>query len=179
MNIKAIILITVSTLMILTSGCVHMTSLSADGLYAEYRNHELKADSKYKDKTLFVSGTISSMGRNNAGQAYIVLRTGFTSYNQYTLQQQYVGIECQFNEGRESELADIDVRDWVYIRGKCRGFGNQSQGIVIGVLDPHGNVILEDCAYRAASHNWWKFNLAISYTLLSSQSIPLSNQCFL
>jgi len=31
----------------------------------------------------------------------------------------------------------------------------------------------------AASHNWWKFNLAISYTLLSSQSIPLSNQCFL
>jgi len=32
---------------------------------------------------------------------------------------------------------------------------------------------------QAASHNWWKFNLAISYTPLSSQSIPLSNQCFL
>jgi ABC-type lipoprotein release transport system permease subunit len=31
----------------------------------------------------------------------------------------------------------------------------------------------------AASHNWWKFDLAISYTLLPSQSIPLSNQCFL
>jgi len=27
----------------------------------------------------------------------------------------------------------------------------------------------------AASHNWWKFDLAISYTLLSSKSIPLSN----
>jgi len=28
---------------------------------------------------------------------------------------------------------------------------------------------------KAASHNWWKFDLAISYTLLSSKSIPLSN----
>jgi len=32
---------------------------------------------------------------------------------------------------------------------------------------------------QAASHNWWKFDLAISYTLLPSQSILLSNQCFL
>jgi len=32
---------------------------------------------------------------------------------------------------------------------------------------------------RATSHNWWKFDLTISYTLLPSQSIPLSNQCFL
>jgi uncharacterized membrane protein len=31
----------------------------------------------------------------------------------------------------------------------------------------------------AASHNWWKFDLAISYTLLPSQSILLSNQYFL
>jgi len=31
---------------------------------------------------------------------------------------------------------------------------------------------------EAASHNWWKFDLAISYTLLPSQSILLSNQCF-
>ena len=31
---------------------------------------------------------------------------------------------------------------------------------------------------EVVSHNWWKFDLAISYTPLSSQSIPLSNQCF-
>ncbi|MFC1893164.1 aldehyde ferredoxin oxidoreductase C-terminal domain-containing protein [Chloroflexota bacterium] len=31
----------------------------------------------------------------------------------------------------------------------------------------------------AASHNWWKFDLAISYTLLPSQSTRLSNQYFL
>jgi len=30
----------------------------------------------------------------------------------------------------------------------------------------------------AASHNWWKFDLTISYTLLPSQSITLSNQYF-
>jgi len=32
---------------------------------------------------------------------------------------------------------------------------------------------------RAASHNWWKFDLAISYPGVPSQSIPLSSQCFL
>jgi len=32
--------------------------------------------------------------------------------------------------------------------------------------------------FRAASHNWWKFDLTISYTLLPSQSITLSNQYF-
>jgi len=31
----------------------------------------------------------------------------------------------------------------------------------------------------AASHNWWKFDLAVSYPLLPSQSIPLSYQHFL
>jgi len=33
-------------------------------------------------------------------------------------------------------------------------------------------------AGMATSHNWWKFDLTISYTLLPSQSIPLSNQYF-
>jgi len=39
---------------------------------------------------------------------------------------------------------------------------------------------IEEEAYKslAASHNWWKFDLTISYTLLPSQSIPLSNQYF-
>jgi hypothetical protein len=32
---------------------------------------------------------------------------------------------------------------------------------------------------RAASHNWWKFDLAIYYPCVPSQSILLSNQCFL
>jgi hypothetical protein len=44
------------------------------------------------------------------------------------------------------------------------------------------NSIINSSYFRicwAASHNWWKFGLAISYTPLSSQSIPLSNQCFL
>ncbi len=31
----------------------------------------------------------------------------------------------------------------------------------------------------AASHNWWKFDLAIYYPCVPSQSIPLGNQCFL
>ena len=34
-------------------------------------------------------------------------------------------------------------------------------------------------AKPAASHNWWKFDLAIYYPCVPSQSILLSNQCFL
>jgi len=39
--------------------------------------------------------------------------------------------------------------------------------------------MLQNPNIEAASHNWWKFDLAISYSLLSSKSILLSNQCFL
>jgi len=52
-------------------------------------------------------------------------------------------------------------------------------------LPPNETVHPGDSVWRwtketllAASHNWWKFDLAISYTLLPSQSIPLSNQYF-
>jgi len=43
-------------------------------------------------------------------------------------------------------------------------------------FEEKSNIFILD---SAASHNWWKFDLAISYTLLPSQSIPLSNQYFL
>jgi len=66
-------------------------------------------------------------------------------------------------------------------------FGLASLGVLIGGITfmttlgdavgaPVSGTIFD---ITAASHNWWKFNLAISYTLLSSKSIPLSNQYFL
>ena len=54
------------------------------------------------------------------------------------------------------------------------------EGIFTGALtsSPGLGASLESALYpelMAASHNWWKFDLAIPYTLLSSKSIPLSN----
>jgi len=49
-------------------------------------------------------------------------------------------------------------------------------GITLGVAIILAGVL--DSDHSATSHNWWKFDLTISYTLLPSQSIPLSNQYF-
>jgi len=51
-------------------------------------------------------------------------------------------------------------------------------GFLLGAGDADYKEVILRCR-EAASHNWWKFDLTISYTLLPSQSIPLSNQCFL
>ena len=48
-----------------------------------------------------------------------------------------------------------------------------------GLLVMIGLVALAGCVSRAASHNWWKFDLAIYYPGVPSQSILLGNQCFL
>jgi len=50
--------------------------------------------------------------------------------------------------------------------------------VFIGIVIIGLGVLCFSQVNKAASHNWWKFNLAISYTLLPSQSIPLSNQYF-
>jgi hypothetical protein len=49
---------------------------------------------------------------------------------------------------------------------------------ILGSYDQKTEPITEE-EIQAASHKWWKFDLAISYTLLSSKSILLGNQRFL
>ncbi len=77
------------------------------------------------------------------------------------------------------------------IKAGCQEVGSPlGSQLAIGTLERYGikyhvNKIVpyikqpDSAEMWAVSHNWWKFDLAISYTLLPSQSTRLSNQYFL
>jgi hypothetical protein len=48
-------------------------TLTADELFDEYEADEAAANSKFLDKTVQVSGTISEIGTNDAGQSFVIL----------------------------------------------------------------------------------------------------------
>lgn len=48
-------------------------TLTADELYDEYEADEAAANSKFLDKTVQVSGMISEIGTNDAGQSFVIL----------------------------------------------------------------------------------------------------------
>jgi len=73
----------------------------------------------------------------------------------------------------KDEGAELIIKD----NGSGFDANTVPQGYGLKIMEERAKSIGGD--FLAASHNWWKFNLAISYTPLSSQSIPLSNQCFL
>jgi len=48
-------------------------TLTADELFDEYEADEAAANSKFLDKTVQVSGTVSEIGTNDAGQSFVIL----------------------------------------------------------------------------------------------------------
>jgi len=72
------------------------------------------------------------------------------------------------------EGSEVITDDW---RGYSR-LGIAGYRHIVSSDLPHIHRVFSNLK-TAASHNWWKFDLAIFYTLLPSQSILLSNQCFL
>lgn len=47
--------------------------LTADELFDEYEADEVAANTKFLDKTVEVTGTISELGTNDAGQSFVIL----------------------------------------------------------------------------------------------------------
>jgi len=45
----------------------------AGDLFADYRNNEISADSKYKGKVLAVSGKLDQVGKDITGDPYLTL----------------------------------------------------------------------------------------------------------
>ena len=53
-----------------------LIEISAAKLISEYQSNEVVADSKFKDKFLFVGGTVESVSKNFAGNIVLSLRGG-------------------------------------------------------------------------------------------------------
>lgn len=58
----------------------NLIEISAGKLVSAYQSNEVVADSKFKDKFLFVSGTVEAVSKNVSGNIVLKLRTG----NQYS-----------------------------------------------------------------------------------------------
>jgi hypothetical protein len=79
-------------------------TISANDLIYAYEVNEISADAQYKDKTIQVSGVISSINKDIFGKAYIEL----SAY-----------IRCYFDN--ESALLNSSVGQNVTIQGTCDG----------------------------------------------------------
>jgi hypothetical protein len=86
-------------------------TLSADGLYAEYKSNEVAADQKYRGKIVVVSGVIRDIGKDIMDNAYIVIGgSGFLD-----------GVQCTFTKVEESSVARLSKGQRVTVKGEVGG----------------------------------------------------------
>lgn len=97
--------------------------VSAKRLYEDYKKNELKADLKYKDKTLLVDGRVATTF-SQFDKPNILLGTDSFVFT----------IQCRFDKN-SSRLASLKKGDSVKVIGDCEG-------------KTFGNVFLEDCALQ-------------------------------
>jgi hypothetical protein len=94
-------------------------SVTADELLGHYQANEVAADRVYKGRYVEVRGVIDNIGKDILDNPYVALRC-----------DQIFCVQCFF-DGADAELARLQPRRMITIRGRCEG--------------KFGNVILKDC----------------------------------
>ncbi len=87
-------------------------STTADALYADYQDNEIRADSEYKGKIIEISGVVKSVGKDKNGYPYIFLRTSQTVI---------LGIQCFLGEYNYDDAMRVSKGQRVRIKGKVAG----------------------------------------------------------
>ena len=88
--------------------------VKAVDLITAYDENAVAADKEYKDKTLKITGTISSIGVDIAEQAYLVLTDENDPYA-------ILGVQCYFGKEQEDTLTNLKEGDTVTLTGRCEG----------------------------------------------------------
>lgn len=100
-----------------------IVNISAYKLYGDYEANEVSADAKYKDKTLNISGTIDSIGKDIMSNPFVALKG-----------QEYFGfVQCLFSRGDEQKLVNLSKGQGITLRG-------DSPSRIIG------NVLVQNCS---------------------------------
>ena len=92
-----------------------------EDLYASYRENEVAADEKFKNKKVAITGTISDIGKDITNRPYISFKVEFLE-----------SVTCYFSKENISAIAKLSKGDEVIIVGECEGL----------ILK---NVVLSDC----------------------------------
>lgn len=99
-------------------------TLTAKQLYDEYDANKVAAEAKYDSKIVTVTGTIQSIGKDVADNAYIVIDGMGLD-----------GVQCLFPEGQESAISQLSKGQEIVAKGKVDG-----QAI--------GNIIVRNCTLQ-------------------------------
>ncbi|HEX8919916.1 MAG TPA: hypothetical protein VF766_00470 [Pyrinomonadaceae bacterium] len=100
--------------------------VTATALYQDYEANEVAADEKYKGKTLAVSGTVDSIGKDITDTMYVTLNSG----KQYSI----TNVQCMFDDEHKNALSRLSKGQKITIKGRCDG--------------KLGNVFLKDCVLQ-------------------------------
>ena len=101
-------------------------TISAEKLLKAYDDNEVKADNKYKDKQLKVSGEIDDIGKDITDDTYITVGYG----DEYAASF----VQCYFSDSDKSKVADLKKGDKITLVGTCDGLSI--------------NVLLKDCVIK-------------------------------
>lgn len=97
--------------------------VSAVQLSEEYDANKVAADTKYKGKSLEISGVIDSIGKDIVDTPYVTLKGRELSL---------FGVQCMFSKADEPKLATLSKGRGITLRGEVSG-------------ELIGNVLVRDC----------------------------------
>lgn len=87
-----------------------IVSVSASQLVSEYKENEIAADSKYKGKTLEVSGSVGSIGES-FGKQYVTLKSDDI----------IIAVQCFLKSSESEKAATLSQGQSVTLQGKNDG----------------------------------------------------------
>lgn len=105
-------------------------AMDARDLMSAYEESEIKADAKYKNRRLLVTGPVAEIGKDLLGSTYMAIQAGNPVFT----------VQCFFK--RTDEMVNAHLRKGVVVS-------------VVGTCDGQvGNVFLKECVLaRGATHS--------------------------
>jgi hypothetical protein len=104
------------------------TTVTAQQLDKDYDENAVSADRKYKDKVLEISGKVARVNRDRFGKSWV----------EFDVDESTAIIKCEFGRDSQDDLAKVDVKKNVVIRGKCKGK-------TVGRGKKEDEIVLTDC----------------------------------
>ncbi len=89
-----------------------VAKVTALQLYSEYEANEVAADSKYKNKLIEVSGTISNIGKDVLDNPYVTLQGDSTTF---------FSVQCMFKKSQQEQLTSLSKDTEISLKGRVSG----------------------------------------------------------
>ena len=90
--------------------------VTAETLIKDYRENEVSADDKYRNKILEVTGVVSQVKKESLSRVIVILQKPKT----------YWGVKCQLKKEYKDEAGDLRAGDKITVIGKCTGLKYRS-----------------------------------------------------